>query len=156
MRGASGREALEWAEHGRSPEVRSGEEQGCVTQLDGPYAAIAAQLRQANRFSTIGALTASLVHAMSSPLTVVATYANLIGRDDASVEETRDGIAAIADQAAQMTQIVRQLVEFSRQSQPDLPIYDVAGVIRRTAGLLDTLARKRKVVLQSPEHGDEA
>jgi signal transduction histidine kinase len=105
------------------------------------------QLRHADRLATIGQLASGVAHELGTPLNVVAGHAKMIASDEAP-EENRDSARVIAEQAARMTAIIRQLLDFARRNKPQLSVGDLAAVTEHTIQMLSRLAQQRKAELR--------
>jgi signal transduction histidine kinase len=105
------------------------------------------QLRHADRLATIGQLASGVAHELGTPLNVVAGHAKMIAADEAP-EENRDSARVIAEQAARMTAIIRQLLDFARRNKPQLHVGDLAAVTEHTIQMLSRLAQQRKAELR--------
>jgi signal transduction histidine kinase len=71
----------------------------------------------------------------------------MIARGMVSGEAVGDSARIIAEQAARITAIIRQLLDFSRRGAASLGPADLRSIVTRTVELLATLARKRGVTL---------
>ncbi|MCU1281723.1 MAG: sensor histidine kinase [bacterium] len=105
------------------------------------------QLRHADRLATVGQLASGLAHELGTPLNVVAGHAKMISAAEGTRDEDRDSARVIADQAARMTAIIRQLLDFARRGQPHLENGELAAVADRTVKMLAHLAMQRHVEL---------
>jgi two-component system NtrC family sensor kinase len=110
--------------------------------------AVVEQVRHADRLATVGQLASGVAHELGTPLNVVAGYAKMISSAEGTPEEDRDGARIIAEQAARMTAIIRQLLDFARAARPQLQIGDLAAVAGRTVAMLAHLATERHVELR--------
>ena len=105
------------------------------------------QLRHADRLATVGQLASGVAHELGTPLNVVGGYAKMISAAEGTRDEDRDGARIIAEQAARMTAIIRQLLDFSRGAKPQLQTGDLAAVVGRSVTMLAHLAGERQVEL---------
>lgn len=99
-------------------------------------------IRHADRLSTVGTLAAGVAHEMGTPLNVVAGRANLIASGKLSSEEVAQSARTIKSEAERMTAIIRQLLDFARQSPTKHSIIDVGEIARTTCELIKPLAEK--------------
>lgn len=106
------------------------------------------QLRHADRLATVGQLASGLAHELGTPLNVVSGRAKLIASGELSPEEAAENGAIIAEQAARMTAIIRQLLDFARRRDPRTEPLDLAVPARRTLDMLSQLADKAGVALE--------
>jgi signal transduction histidine kinase len=109
------------------------------------------RLHHADRLSTVGKLAAGIAHELGTPLSVVATWGRMIASGEADAAEARRGGAIVADEAAVMTRIIRQLLDFARRRKPERNELDADALLESTARLLTTLASRRDVTLVHPQ-----
>jgi signal transduction histidine kinase len=108
------------------------------------------QLRHTDRLTTVGRLAAGIAHELGTPLNVVAgRAAKIVSLGGPGAEYG----AIIAEQAARMTAIIRQLLDFSRRQGPRLALVNLRGLTARTLDMLGTLAQKQRVDVEL--HGEE-
>ena len=101
------------------------------------------QLRHGDRLRTVGRLAAGVAHELGTPLNVVAGRAGLIASGQLPADDIASSAETIQSEAARMTTIIRQLLDFARRSAPMRSRVDVRDVVRQTVSLLEPLARKR-------------
>ena len=117
-------------------------------EMAGRVAAVE-QLRHADRLKTVGRLASGVAHELGTPLNVIAGRAGMISSGKLSSAEAAQSAEIIRSQSQQMTQIIRQLLDFSRQNSPRRVAVDLSSVIRQTVGLLMPLAEKREVTIEA-------
>lgn len=105
------------------------------------------QLRHADRLATVGQLASGLAHELGTPLNVVAGRAKLIASRELALDEAVENGEIIAEQAARMTAIIRQLLDFARRRDPRTEPLDLRVPMRRTVDMLSRLAEKARVAL---------
>jgi signal transduction histidine kinase len=110
--------------------------------------AVVEQVRHADRLATVGQLASGVAHELGTPLNVVAGYAKMISSAEGTPDEDRDGARIIAEQAARMTAIIRQLLDFARGAKPQLQVGDLAAVASHTVTMLAHLATQHHVELR--------
>lgn len=119
-------------------------------------AEITTQLRHANRLNTVSHLAVSLTHEFGTPLNVISAYAKMMLRGQLQGDEQVAGLRAISEQVGRATHLVRQLLDFSRQSPTGKQADAVGLLVLRTVDMLRPLARQRRVSLDlaipDPDH----
>jgi signal transduction histidine kinase len=102
------------------------------------------QLRHVDRLRTVGQLTSGIAHELGTPLNVVWERAKMIASDPKAPPDLAGSAKVIAEQSQRMTNIIRQLLNFSRPSSPRKVRVDLRQVLRQSIGLLrPTIEGKR-------------
>ncbi|HET7788312.1 MAG TPA: HAMP domain-containing sensor histidine kinase [Myxococcales bacterium] len=113
------------------------------------------QLRHADRLTTVGRLGAGLAHELGTPLNVISGRAEIVLRTGVDQSPlVQSSARVILDQAAKMTDILHQLLDFARRRPAQKLATHLASVTRQAVMLLDALARKRGVRLSLEEGRD--
>jgi signal transduction histidine kinase len=107
-----------------------------------------ARLHHAERLGTVGKLAAGVAHELGTPLSVVGTWGRMIASGEAQGDDVVRGGQIVADEAAAMTHIIRQLLDFARRRPPQRGEVDAEVLLATTIRLLGTLAAQRMVPLQ--------
>lgn len=105
-------------------------------------------IRHTDRLGTVGTLAAGMAHEMGTPLNVVAGRANLIASGKLPPDEVEKSAITIKTEAERMTTIIRQLLDFARQSSSAHTLLDVREVVSTTCDLIEPLADKSNVKLE--------
>ena len=104
------------------------------------------QLRHADRLTTVGRLASGLAHELGTPLNIVSGRAQMIASgESAGPEEVARAARVIGEQANRMTRIVRQLLDFARQSGAKRAETDLAKLAADTVGFVQPLGAARGV-----------
>ncbi len=106
------------------------------------------QLRHAERLNVIGKLAAGIAHELGTPLSVIATNAELVDGQKAPPEVVHRCCRLIIEQSERMASIIRQLLDFGRRGGTGKEATDLGAVVESTVRLLAPLARKRHVELE--------
>ncbi len=113
------------------------------------------QLRHTDRLTTIGQLAAGVAHELGTPLSVISGRAEMIVAGEATGERAEASAHVIVDQAAHMTEMIRRLLDFSRQRGPRFGLTSVRTLCARTIDTLAPVARRRRIELAA-DLGDDA
>lgn len=102
------------------------------------------QLRHADRLSTIGTMASSLAHELGTPLTVASGHlASLqIFEGHSSLQQH---IHVVNQQIKKMSDIVHQLLNYSRRKTPDKKPMNVSDVVSQVVAMLRPFGEKRGV-----------
>ncbi|MCS7471142.1 HAMP domain-containing histidine kinase [Stieleria sp. ICT_E10.1] len=112
-------------------------------------------IRHTDRLGTVGTLAAGMAHEMGTPLNVVAGRAGLIASGKLSPEEVRQSAQTIKSEAERMTTLIRQLLDFARQSPTTHTRIDIGQIARTTCDLIEPIADKSSVKIDL-RGGDQA
>jgi signal transduction histidine kinase len=103
------------------------------------------QLRHADRLTSVGALASGVAHELGTPINVIEGYAQLIQEDRESSERTRDNADIVVQQCRRMTQIINQLLTFTRRGPRAQTTADALEVLQETLRLISPMIRRSGV-----------
>jgi hypothetical protein len=103
------------------------------------------RLVQADKLSSIGLLAAGVAHEVNTPLAVISTYAQMLGRQIAGDEQKAPLVEKITRQTFRASEIVNSLLNFSRVSSTEFVPVDLNKVIRETLSLMEHQLEKAAV-----------
>ncbi|MCC6847532.1 MAG: HAMP domain-containing protein [Deltaproteobacteria bacterium] len=103
------------------------------------------QLRHTDRLTTIGQLAAGVAHELGTPLSVISGRAEMIADGEATGERATASARVIVDQSRRMTEMIRELLDFSRRRGPRFGLTSVRAVCARTIDTLAPIARRQQV-----------
>ena len=107
--------------------------------------ALESQLSQAEKMSSIGLLAAGVAHEVNTPLAVISSYAQMLAKQlqgDAKLSPLLDKITR---QTFRASEIVNNLLNFSRTSGTEFSEINVNKVITETLALLEHQFRTAKI-----------
>jgi len=114
-----------------------------------------AQMIRSEKFASMGQLAASIAHEISNPLAGILTYVKLIRRkleSGQSLEEHKETyrhyLLTMERETERCGNIVKNLLDFARSSEPDLREIDVHRVLEDTLFLLKFKLMMHDVVLE--------
>jgi two-component system NtrC family sensor kinase len=98
------------------------------------------KIMESERLALIGQLAAGVAHELNNPLQGIVTYSHLLLESVPSDEACRPNLEKIVTQAGRCSEIVRGLLDFSRQRKSNKTLYDVNKVLRQCMSLLENQA----------------
>jgi signal transduction histidine kinase len=112
------------------------------------------RLVQADKLSSIGLLAAGVAHEVNTPLAVISTYAQMLGKQVSEDEHKSRLLDKIAKQTFRASEIVNSLLNFSRTSPTTFDELDLNRVIQESLVLIEHQMEKAgiKVQLDLEEH----
>lgn len=105
------------------------------------------QLRHADRLVTVGQLAAGVAHELGTPLNVISGHAKMIVTGEVTGPEAEDSARIALEQTQRMTNIVRQLLDFSRRRPAQRTQVSIADIAATTVHMLTNVAQKKEVTL---------
>jgi PAS domain S-box-containing protein len=96
-----------------------------------------AQLAQADKMSSIGLLAAGVAHEVNTPLAVISSYAQLLAKQLQGDEKRSELLDKITKQTFRASEIVNNLLNFSRTSGTEFGSVDLNRIIHDTLALLE-------------------
>jgi len=111
------------------------------------------KLAHSARLATVGQLGASIAHEVKNPLSSMKGYARILveGVKDPELNESARIIQSEADRC---TQILEQMLRFSRDDAGKKSLIQISELLNSTALLLKAEARSRSVKLKIQSEGD--
>jgi two-component system NtrC family sensor kinase len=103
------------------------------------------QLVQAEKLSSTGLLAAGVAHEVNTPLAVIASQAQLLARQLPEGDSRSGTLEKIIRQAFRASEIVNNLLKFSRVSGTEQSEVDLNKVIRETLSLAEPMLRASKI-----------
>ena len=107
------------------------------------------QLTQSEKLSSIGLLAAGVAHEVNTPLAVISSYAQMLGKqlraDEATHARLQPVLEKITQQTFRASEIVNGLLNFSRMGSSEFSRVDLNSVVRDTTLLLEHQLRSTNV-----------
>ncbi|MGI4979861.1 MAG: ATP-binding protein, partial [Janthinobacterium lividum] len=106
------------------------------------------QLTQAEKLSSIGLLAAGVAHEVNTPLAVISSYAQMLQKYTRHDEKLQPVLEKITQQTFRASEIVNNLLNFSRTSSAVFTSIDLNVVLRETLTLIDHQLRTGRVAVE--------
>src|SRR5437588_6032553 len=103
------------------------------------------QLSQAEKMSSIGLLAAGVAHEVNTPLAVISSYAQMLSKQVKDDDKKYGLLEKITQQTFRASEIVNNLLNFSRTSGAEFAEIDVNRVICDTLSLLEHQFKTAKI-----------
>jgi two-component system NtrC family sensor kinase len=106
------------------------------------------QIIASEKLASVGKLAAGVAHEINNPLTGILTFAEELHDDLEPDDPAVADLAVIRDEALRCREIVRGLLDYSRQKEPSLQRVQVTVVIQSTLKLVARLAQFHDVKIE--------
>ncbi len=103
------------------------------------------QLSQADKLSSIGLLAAGVAHEVNTPLAVISSYAQMLSKQLQADPQKGVLLEKITRQTFRASEIVNNLLNFSRTSGAEFTDVDVNKIIHDTLALLEHQFKTAKI-----------
>jgi two-component system, NtrC family, sensor kinase len=103
------------------------------------------QLSQADKLSSIGLLAAGVAHEVNTPLAVISSYAQMLSKQLQGDQQKGALLEKITRQTFRASEIVNNLLNFSRTSGTEFAEVDVNKIILDTLALLEHQFKTTKI-----------
>lgn len=98
------------------------------------------KIMESEKLAIVGQLAASVAHELNNPLTGIVTYSHLLLEKDSGDEYTRTSVEKIAGQADRCKDIIRGLLDFSRQREPAKTPSNINSILHGCVSLVENQA----------------
>jgi len=105
------------------------------------------QVYQSNKLASLGRLAAGIAHEINNPLTGVLTYSSFL-LNRATDPETKSDLETIVRETRRCRDIVRGLLDFSRQVPPKKSLVEIVPIVERALSIVDNQLRVQNIAVQ--------
>jgi two-component system NtrC family sensor kinase len=113
------------------------------------------QIMKSERLATLGQLAAGVAHEINNPLGTISLYAQMtldeLGKDN---DSCRENLEVVMKQTNRAGRIVKDLLEFARQSEPEMKILNVNNVLRKAIAITTHPAELQNISLATHLAGE--
>ncbi|MDA8402907.1 MAG: ATP-binding protein [Desulfobacteraceae bacterium] len=95
------------------------------------------QLLQAEKMASMGKMAAGVAHQLNNPLSGIILFTKLVMEEYGLPEDARKDLERVLDDAKRAKDIVKELLEFARQTSHDMKPQNINEIISRTVFLLE-------------------
>jgi signal transduction histidine kinase len=94
------------------------------------------KISQLDRLMALGRLAAGMAHEINNPLGVISNYVQMLLRKPALSSEVKIDLMLIEEEILGMMEIIKGLLNFSRESEMKKDLLNINDVLRKTVSLL--------------------
>ncbi|MFC2113638.1 cache domain-containing protein [Bacteroidota bacterium] len=94
------------------------------------------QIGQSEKLAAIGRLAAGVAHEINNPLTSIMNFAHLLKQKETNDPEDLRDISIIIDETNRVRKIVRELLDFARQSPANEESFSINDILRQLVALI--------------------
>ena len=105
------------------------------------------QLTRSERLAVIGRLAAGVAHEINNPLTGALTFSHMLLKDAPENSQQKEDIGTIIEATTRCRDIIRGLLNFSRQNQPQKTLSNLNEVLREALNLTRNQAHLHHVAI---------
>ncbi|MBV1758792.1 MAG: PAS domain S-box protein [Dethiosulfatibacter sp.] len=104
-------------------------------------------MRQQQKLEAIGTLASGVAHEINNPLNGIMNYAELLNEDISEGTEDKEYIVEIIRETKRISEIVKTLLQFSRQENQSYSYALIQDIIENTLTLIRTLIKRDHIIL---------
>jgi two-component system, NtrC family, sensor kinase len=94
------------------------------------------QLTQSEGLASLGRLAAGVAHEINNPLTGVLTFSSLLADEPGLPPKMREDLEVIVDETKRCRDIIRNLLDFARETEPEIGLVNINELTRKTIDII--------------------
>ncbi len=98
------------------------------------------EIMKSERLAIIGQLAAGVAHEINNPLGGILIYSHLLLEDLEEKDPRRENLEKIVNQATRCKEIVKGLLDFARQTEPEIKVSDINKIVDEVLSLIENQA----------------
>lgn len=98
------------------------------------------KIMESEKLAIVGQLAANVAHELNNPLVGIITYSHLLLEETPASDHSTEFLNKIVIQANRCKDIVRGLLDFSRQRKPDKTLFNINNLLKQCISLLENQA----------------
>jgi len=103
---------------------------------------------QTEKLSALGRMAAGIAHEINNPLGGILLYSTNLSKKVPDDGPLREGLEIIINETLRCKTIIQDLLEFSREKEPDKTLANINHVIEKTLGMLDNEFRLHHITVK--------
>ena len=104
---------------------------------------------ESERLALIGQLAANVAHELNNPLQGIVTYSHLLLERNSLDNPTKQSLQKIVVQANRSRDIIRGLLDFSRQRKPDKTLCNINNLLQESISFLENQALMQNIQIST-------
>ena len=112
------------------------------------------QLLQAEKMSSLGKMAAGVAHQLNNPLSGIILFTKLVMEEYDLPKDAIEDLERVLDDAKRTRDIVKELLEFARQTSHEMKPQDLNAIISRTIFLLENQSIFQNIEIEKQLDGN--